>query len=272
MNTNTVSKMQKFIASKLMEPKGHILDEAFITNFRLLKVDILEMYSSSRLLIDKCFIQVVQNKPPQDEWFALNTTIDNYMFQFCFYFCRRSIRLFSYRWQRHCTKCWSHNRFVTISSRNWSQSGLIMQIAHQWPPKNVCFSNILTFCKYLSFIQNNTYIDSLFVCFSQSMAKFIPKIGCYSLQTQILKIIFSHLKEPHGHVKALFMPLIKDEWFFTQFKSYNERSDLQKHIIMYRDLPNFLNRNSKHVYSKVMRYLYIDDEPIDPYPVEEHFS
>ena len=111
-----------------------------------------------------------------------------------------------------------------------------------------------------------------FVYFSQMMAKFLPKVACYSLQVRILKIIFSYVKAPHEYVESLFKSVIPNQphGILHRFKSYNRCSDRQKQVIMYRDLPNEINRKEKKVYSKVMRHLYFDDEATVPYPVSNN--
>lgn len=107
------------------------------------------------------------------------------------------------------------------------------------------------------------------VCYSQELAKLIPKIGSFSLQAKILKIIISHHKASHEYIQVLFKPLIDDSrhGIFKRFETYNKLSDRQKHTIMYRDLQNEINRNGNKVYSKVIRYLYFDDKAVEVYPV-----
>lgn len=100
------------------------------------------------------------------------------------------------------------------------------------------------------------------------IAKFLPIIGCFSLQQQILKIIFSHVTSPQNAVEGLFKPLI-DNSIFDSLKMYEKMSKIQKHVLIYRDIPNSLNRKGKMVYSKGLRYLHFDNKPVDPYPVRE---
>lgn len=107
------------------------------------------------------------------------------------------------------------------------------------------------------------------ICFSQDLAKLIPKIGSFSQQAKILKIIIGHHKAPHEYIEILFKPLIDDSrhGIFKRFESYNKLSDRQKHTIMYRDLQNELNRSGKKVFSQVIRYMYFDGKAVEVYPV-----
>lgn len=107
------------------------------------------------------------------------------------------------------------------------------------------------------------------VFFSQELAKLIPKIGSFSLQAKILKIIIGHHNAPHEYIPILFKPLIDDSrhGIFKRFESYNKLSDRQKHTIMYRDLQNELNRSGNKIFSKVIRYMYFDGKPVELYPV-----
>ncbi|XP_055308225.1 uncharacterized protein LOC129572306, partial [Sitodiplosis mosellana] len=203
MDTKTVCQMQELIGVKMREPDGNILDDAFITNFRLLKDIDANIFRSMTKTLFKALVSQPIRYP-----------------------------------------------FLTKLTTEWLE-----------------YANHTSMATKERFFMENL---SIF----QTMAQFIPKIGCYSLQVRILKIIFSHLKSPQEYVKVLFKPLIEDHphGIFCRLESYNTLSDRQKQIIMYRDIPNDLNKKAKRVFSKVLRYLYFDNKAIAPYPSHEGFS
>lgn len=104
--------------------------------------------------------------------------------------------------------------------------------------------------------------------FSRTMVKFIPNIGCVSLQIRMLEIIFGYVDKPETHVQDLFAGLIEQShWIFNDFNNFNHFNDRKKHSLMYRHLPNALNQKNKNVHSKIMKFLYFDGKTVTPYPV-----
>lgn len=108
--------------------------------------------------------------------------------------------------------------------------------------------------------------------FSKAMAEFIPKIGCISLQTRILGILLCYMNNkinaPEKNIVDLFSDIIdKSHWIFTELAAIDKLNNPQKHRLLYRRLVNIINTIGKQVTSKVVKFLYIDGEMANPYPV-----
>lgn len=124
--------------------------------------------------------------------------------------------------------------------------------------------------RYIKFKKSEQNI--FFTIFSKTIASSLHKVGSLSIQAKLLELFKVYMDDKldrrHHGILDLFDGLLEDtNPFFRLFEKYTTLDDNRKKRLLYRDLPNIINRKGKRVDSKIMRFLYFDGSSTTPYPV-----
>lgn len=108
--------------------------------------------------------------------------------------------------------------------------------------------------------------------FSKALAATLAQVGCFSLQLKIIEILFFYMNDQINRSEHDFFDLFdwiddKTHHSMDGFRKYEHLKDSKKRELIYRDLPNLINIQSKQVYSRIIRYLYVDGESMTLFPV-----
>lgn len=107
--------------------------------------------------------------------------------------------------------------------------------------------------------------------FSKTIASSLDKVGCLSIQAKLLELFKVYMNDKLDRRRGildLFDGVLEDTSpFYRLFEKYTTLDDNRKKRLLYRDLPNIINRKGKRVESKIMRFLYFDGGSTTPYPV-----
>lgn len=108
--------------------------------------------------------------------------------------------------------------------------------------------------------------------FRKKMFALLPKIGCFSTQTKLIELIVSYMgndiNRPQTGLLELFGDSVpKNHPTVRRIKNYEQLNSQQKNELLYRHLPNLINKPGGIVRSIAMHRLYFDDEPVTPFPV-----
>lgn len=108
--------------------------------------------------------------------------------------------------------------------------------------------------------------------FSKALAATLAQVGCFSLQLKIIEILFFYMNDQINRSEHDFSDLFdwiddKTHHSMDGFRKYEHLKESKKRELIYRDLPNLINIQSKQVYSRIIRYLYVDGESMTLFPV-----